>query len=151
MWSKSRCYQEKPYVLVSVSSVPNVSTQATNSISIFACGMPVHSSLCSLTRDLRSAEKSPRARSREKGSHVSALRMARASPLESGSSFADRVGRDSPTEDDAGRRRLARGTKTSRAFRLAADRKRNDKSSGHRHLYPYRANNITSIGNCFAS
>lgn len=30
MWSKSRCYQEKPYVLVSVSSVPNVSTQQLN-------------------------------------------------------------------------------------------------------------------------
>lgn len=27
MWSKSRCYQEKPYVLVSISSVPNVSTK----------------------------------------------------------------------------------------------------------------------------
>lgn len=29
MWSKSRCYQEKPYVLVSISSVPNVSTEKT--------------------------------------------------------------------------------------------------------------------------
>lgn len=59
-----------------------------------------------------------------------------------------RVGRDSPTE--------AEGAPTSSrnedlSCRLAADHKRNDKSSGRRHLNPYRANNITSKGNRFAS